>query len=425
MLLDIALVTETLISLLKKQIATSPEKAKVSPLDVQALPPDKLTGDHTIGFYLYYISEDAQYKNLEPPGLDIPPVRFTPMGLNLFYLMTGHSDLQGSTGPENEQTMVGLAIKALHDYPVIDDSTQIAGVPVFPASLQGTDNRFRIVLQPVQHNEAMTYWTAGSLPMRLAVYYQASVVLLEPERPVSRAGRVLTYGVFSFVRGAPYLQGSRSSITFTIPGETTARTLDVRPAEAAIAGKIVFFGSDLSGDETTLLINGPQLKDAVEVGSDWGVVASENEIFATVGPTLGLITVIPGMYSAIAKVIERRIMPDNSVRLFPKTSNATPFVVTPRITAILPPDLSQRVLVQGGVFQDATGIGADAVEVFVGANSLPIKAGATLNPGEFEILDAANLRFRYPVPGVASGSTVPLRLIINGAESAPNWVTAP
>ncbi len=425
MLLDIALVTETLISLLKKQIATSPEKGKVSPLDVQALPPDKLTGDHTIGLYLYHITEDAQYKNLEPSGLDVPPVRFTTMGLNLFYQLTGHSDLAGSNGAENEHTMVGLAMKALHDYPVIDDSTQIAGVPVFPPSLQGTDNRFRIVLQPVQHNEAMTYWTAGSLPMRLAVYYQASVVLLEPERTVSRAGRVLTYGVFSFVRGAPYLQGSRSTVTFTLPGETTARTVEVQPAEAPVTGKIVFFGSDLSGNETTLLIDGPQPKDAVEEGAQWGVVASENEIFATIGPTLGLVTVVPGMYSAIAKVIERRVMPDNTVRDFPKTSNATPFVVTPLITAILPPDLSQRVLVKGAVFQDAVGIGTDAVEVFVGGNSLPVKSGATINPGEFEILDAANLRFRYPIAGVASGSTVPFRLIINGAESAPNWVTAP
>jgi hypothetical protein len=54
-----------------------------------------------------------------------------------------------------------------------------------------------------------------------------------------------------------------------------------------------------------------------------------------------------------------------------------------------------------------------------------VKAGGALNPGEFEVLDPGNLRFRYPVPDVSSGATVPLRVIINGAESAPNWVTAP
>jgi hypothetical protein len=425
MLLDIALVTETLISLIKKQIATSPEKAKVSPLEVWALPPDKLTGDHTIGLYLYHVTEDPHYKNLEPPGLDEPPVRFTPLGLNLYYQLTAHSDLAGTTGAENEQTMVGLAMKALHDFPVIDNSTQIGGVQVFPIALQGTDNRFRIVLQPVQHNEAMTYWTAGSLPMRLSVYYQASVVLLEPEPSVSRAGRVLTYGVFSFVRGAPFLEGSRSTITFTIPGEANPRSVEVQPAQAPVTGQLIFFGSDLAGDETTLIISSLKFKDGVEVGSEWGVVASDSQIFATIAPTLGVDTVVPGTYTAIAKVVERRVMPDNTVRDFPKTSNAVPFVVTPRITAIQPPDLNQRVVVKGGVFQDATGIAPDAVEVFVGSNSLPVKAGLAINPGEYEIIDAGNLRFRYPIPGVASGSTVPFRLIINGAESAPNWVTAP
>jgi len=425
MLLDIALVTDTLMNLLRAQIATSPEAPKVSPLDVQALPPDRLTGDHTIGLYLYHITEDPHYKNLEPPGLDVPPVRFTPMGLNLYYQLTAHSDLLGSTGPENEQTMVGLAMKALRDFPVIDDDTQIAGTKIFPVALQGTTNRFRIVLQPVQHIEAMTYWTAGTLPMRLALYYQASVVLLEPEQSVSRVSRVLTYGVFSFVRGAPYLEGTRSGVQFTLPGATSISSVEVQPAVAPVNGKFVLFGSGLAGDETTLLISSLKFKDGVEVGSQWGVVASETQIFVVVGPALGVGTVVPGMYSVIAKVTEQRVMLDNTIRRFSKTSNATPFIVAPRIITILPPDLSQRVLVQGGVFQDATGIAADAVEVFVGSTSLPRKAGATINPGEFEILDAANLRFRYPVAGVDSGSTVPFRLIINGAESAPNWVTAP
>jgi hypothetical protein len=425
MLLDIGLVTETLRTLLLKQIATSPEYAKVSPLEVWPQPPDKLNGNHTIGLYLYHMTEDAQYKNLAPPGLDQPPVRFTPMGLNLYYQLTAHSDILGISGPENEQTMVGLAMKALHDYPTVDDSTVISGVQILPAELRGSGNRFQIVLQPVQHNEAMTYWTAGSLPLRLALYYQASVVLLEPESSLSRSGRVLTYGVYTFVRGAPYLEGSRNTVTFTIPGEAAARSVQLQPAQAPVGGKIVFFGSDLSGDQTTLIITSVNFANGVEVGPEWGVVASDTQIFATVGTTLALGAVVPGTYTAIAKVIERRVMPDGSVRDFPKSSNATPFLVAPRIDLIQPPDALQQVLVKGGVFQDASGIPVDAVEVFIGPNSVHLKSGAALNPGEYEVVDAANLHFRYPIAGVSSGSTVPFRLIINGAESAPRWVTAP
>ena len=106
MLLDIALVTQTLTSLIDKHVTSSPEASKVTPLSVSTQPPDKLQGDRTIGIYLYHITEDAQYKNLPPSSPDEPPVRFTPMGINLYYLLTGHSDLVGNTGVETEQTMV-------------------------------------------------------------------------------------------------------------------------------------------------------------------------------------------------------------------------------------------------------------------------------------------------------------------------------
>jgi hypothetical protein len=423
MLLDIALVTQTLLSLIEKHVTASPEAGKVTPLTVSSLPPDRLTGDRTLGLYLYHITEDAQYKNLPPPSADEPPVRFTPMGLNLYYLLAGHSDLAGNTGAEAEQTMVGLAMKALHDFPVIDDATTVGGTPVFPAALQGTDNRFRVVLQPVQHTEAMNYWAAGSQALRLAVYYQVSVVLLEPEPIRSRAGRVLSYGVSALPRGAPHLAGSRSSVTFTVPGEATPRSVEVRPAEAPVTGRVVFFGSDLAGDQTTLLIRHPRFGGLVEVGTDWGVVASEREIVATVQPHASGAAIIPGLYSATAKVTMRRVMPDQTTREFAKTSNAVPFVVTPRIAAILPPDPTGRVVVQGGLFQGA-GIDPGDVEVFVGAQKLP-RAGATLNPGEFEVTAANTLRFRYPVAGAAPGTVVPFRMIINGAESAPNWLTVP
>src|SRR5262249_47845972 len=163
----------------------------------------------------------------------------------------------------------------------------------FPAALQGTDNRFCVVLQPVQQTEATTYWTAGSQALRLAVYYQVSVVLLEPEQARSRAGRVLTYGAVSFTRGAPHLEGRRSTGTFTIAGEPRRRAAEVQPAEAPVTGQVTFFGSDLVGDQTTLLLKHPRFQEAIEVGTDWGVVASESAIFAKVQVHAGGSTIVP------------------------------------------------------------------------------------------------------------------------------------
>jgi hypothetical protein len=424
MLLDISLVSQTLVSLIDKHVKASPEAGKVAPLLVTSEPADKLTGDHAIGIYMYHIAEDPHYKNLPSPSDEEPPVRYTPMGLNLFYQLTARSGLNGETATQKEQIMMGLAMKALHDYPVIDDSTRIGLVQVFPAALQGTENRFRIVLQPVLANEAVNYWASGSRPMRLSAYYQVSVVLLEPEKTKSHTGRVLTYGVYSFVRGSPRLDGSKSTIAFLIPGEASPREVEVKPAEAPIGGKLIFFGSDLSGDETTLLLKNTRFAAPIEVGTEWGVSATESQIFAVVQPKAGLTTILPGIYSAIAKVTTRRMMPDKKLRAFSQTSNESPFVVTPRIDGISAPTPAGIVTVNGAVFKDID-LPVNAVELFLGAKAIALKGVGPLNPDQFEVVDETTLRFRFPIAGLNSGDVVPLRLIINGAESAPNWVTVP
>lgn len=436
MLLDLSLVTGALVNLIDKYIKATPVTL-AGGFDVTPEPRDKLKGEHAIGIYLYHITEDAHFKNLPPTSADVPPLRYTPMGLSLHYQLSAFSSLDGKTGVYKEQTLMGLAIKALRDYPVIDDSTEIGPSPakVFPDDLSHGDNRFRISLTPVLFNEALNYSTSGDRPLRLSTYYQVSVALLEPEKPTLRAGRVLKYGVFTFTRGTPRLDGSRATITFTIPGETSASKVEAQPAEVSVrnlvtntGGEIIFFGSDLAGDETTLLIKNKRFAEPIEVGMDWGVTATDDRVFAVVYPTAGSLTILPGMYSAAARVTTHQMDPDNKMRTFIKNSNEMPFIVTPRITNISAP-AADVVTVTGAVFQDPVTPPEpetiESIEVFVGANKLPPAGNGGLNPGEFEVTDAGTLKFKFPIAGINTGETVPFRLIINGAESAPNWVTAP
>jgi Pvc16 N-terminal domain len=438
-LLDLSLVTKTLLNLIDKHIGSLPaaEKAKLLPSwTVSPLPPDRLTGDHAIGVYLYHAVEDAYRKNLAPPGPDFPPVALTPMGLHLYYQVSAHSDAITDIGTENEQTLMGFAIKGLHDHPVVDATTQIGGFTIFPTDLQGTDNRFIIDLLPIQADQALQYWTPGSSAARFAAYYKVSVTLLEPEPARSRSGRVLLYGVYSFIGGSPRLDSSKSEVIFRIPGESTDRTAEVQPAEAPVGGKISFSGSNLAGDSTTLLIKNARLAQPIEVGNDWGVLATDSEIRIVVQPNLGTSPTLPGVYSAIAKVTETRRMPDNSVRAFPKTSNEVPFIVTPKVEQPITLTAPDTFTVNGGIFKDLTLPQSvpplpgnveppGSVQVFVGPNSLTPRVASSLAPGEFEVVNAARLRFRFPVAGTNSGDTALFRVLVNGAESAPNWVTVP
>ena len=132
MLLDLSLVTDALVSLIDKYIKASQDRSSiVGSFDVSPEPRDKLKGDATIGVYLYHLTEDAHYKNLPSASADLPPLRFTPMGLNLYYQVSAFSAQDGKTGIYKEQALMGLAVKALRDYPVIDHMTMITEAFVF------------------------------------------------------------------------------------------------------------------------------------------------------------------------------------------------------------------------------------------------------------------------------------------------------
>ena len=422
-LLDASLVTQALVTLITQCVTVSPEAGKVPGFNVSPLSPDRLTGDHTIGLYLYYITENQQYKN-PPPAISGSnfPERFTPMGLDFHYILTAHSELVGDAAALQEQILMGLGMKSMHDFPLIDDTTQVGGITIFPLDLLGAGNYFRITLQPVPVTEAMGYFNAGTEALRLAAYYQVTPVLLQADQPDSLNGRVLTYGVFTFARGAPRLDTSQNFVTFTVPGETTPRKVSVQPAEAAVGGTVTFLGSALTGDNTTLLLNNRLFAQPIEIGMDWGVSATATQITMVIQPNAQLATILPGVYSVRASVSNQSRISDGTLRTFVNNSNEIPFLIVPTITGFA--NVAGTITVTGSVFQDPA-LPADAVQVFLGSTLITPKAGLVLNPGEFEVTSATTLNFRFPGTGFVSGSFTPFRLIINGAENSPVWVQAP
>ncbi len=448
-LLDLSLVTTTLETVVKRRVrsglvALNQPATVLNALSVSATSPDQLSGDATVGLYLYHTTESATLKNLPPPGQDEPPVRFAPMGLDLYYQLTAHSALSGESGPRMAQRLFGLALKALRDFPVLNRFTLVEGLPAFPTEIQGTDNLFRIVLQVVPVTDASQFWTAGNQPVRLAAYFQVSATLLEPEPPTRFGGRVLRYGVETFVSGAPRLEASRSTIVYRVPGETSDREALVQPAEAPVGGAITFLGNDLTGDITTLVLEHPQFPAPVEVGLDWGVSASGDRVYARVQGQAGGSPMLPGFYTAAARVTRRRRMPDGSLRDFTGTSNKVTWVVTPLLTSPGPTvvgtaDANGVFVVQGHIFRHPNLDGSD-IKVVVGPLELPRETTGTLQPGHFEVVDGTTLlppvvlddttrpfviRFRLADGSLAPGDVVPLRVMIRGAENAPRWVLVP
>jgi hypothetical protein len=59
--------------------------------------------------------------------------------------------------------------------------------------------------------------------------------------------------------------------------------------------------------------------------------------------------------------------------------------------------------------------------VFTGEDQLLYRPGGVLNPGEFKIT-ATNL-VELRAPAILATGLVPVRILINGVESGPNWIT--
>ena len=422
-LLDLSLVTQALTRLIEAGVTSSQEWPVGEALKVTPEPPHKLTGERTIGFYLYYVVEVAHLKNASAAGAGDIPLRQTPMGLELRYQLTPHSTLPGVNGTIKEQLMMGLAMKTLRDFPALDDRTEISGTPIFPPALQNRDNRLRITLQPTPPNEALQYWTTGSQPARLAAYYHVMTALFDADRPASRSGRVLSYGVHTFVRGAPRLDASRNRIQFTLPGETAPRDLELRPAEVPVGSEVVFFGTGLGGDQTQLWIRSARFPAALQVDAlQWGVTATDEQVSARVQEFAGSETVLPGPYGAFVKVVTMRTASDGRARRFEHVSNETPFSVAPRIDAVSP--FAGGLATVTGFNFDPSLLRDDAIQVFLGEHALVRRDTGTPAAGEFRPLSAASLTFRLPASAPA-GATLPLRILVNRAESAPRWVVVP
>lgn len=420
-IINLSLVSRALKKVIESAVVGSSIWNKVQPPNVSILPPDKLKAD-SLGLYLYHVCEDPALKNQPPASssADPVPVRYTSMALNLYYLLTTDAQVETDDKMEDAQMLMGLAIKALHDYPVLTENTLVNTVNIFQdVGLEQSSARLKTTMQPTPYNDAVNYWTAGQSPLRLSAYYTVSVVLLDPEEPPSRTGRVLDYGVHTFIAGGPRLTGSKNVLQVVMPDGGGSQEIELRPAEIPIGGRFELLGVNLKSEDTDLVINCSDWDTGVTADMGWGVIATENRVIVTTQNQIDGKDLLPGVYTAKVQVSQLRQMPDGTDRTFTNGSNETPFTITPRIDSVSLPDISGNVIVTGFRFQHSE-ITKEDVEVYIGATKLERSTGGPLSRGRYTISDSSTLTLRLPV-ATASGF-VPFRLIIKGAESAPAWV---
>lgn len=411
-------ITRTIIAVLQNAIDPG--------LTVKVLPELLRNNDLGVGFYLFHAQENPHYKNYPAPGKDHPAVSYTPMALNLFYQLSANWREDEKEDAYEEQRLMSIAMKTLHDHTVMNTTNPV-----------GKKINIKITLQTLSPSESVQYWAAAESPVRLSAYYEVSVVFLEPEKPKSYAGRVLSYGNYVFPINLPQLTSSESVIFYTVPGELTPRQVLASPAQVAPANalpatelsKLLLKGTGLGGGSFELFIIHPRWAEpAVAHPADWELVrTADHTIAATVRENAMLQTaltpvdILPGLYGAQVSLSVTRAT-SAGIKTFIQNSNQFPFLVAPRINSISPALGSggTTFIVNVYIVQHPDLLPGD-VQVYLGEDLLLYRPGGALNPGEFKIT-AANL-VELRAPAILATGLVPVRVLINGVESAPNWIT--
>jgi hypothetical protein len=159
------------------------------PLDsVTLLSPNDLEGvtRHRLSLFLYQIAENAHMKNQPMERVQTNELRFPPLSLNLYYLLTPFAgDETNEIKGWDAHTILGKAMQVFYDNAVLDG-------PNLMGILQDPDvdreeyydqiKQIKIILAPISLDDMTKIWNSLETPFRLSVCYEVRVIMIESER---------------------------------------------------------------------------------------------------------------------------------------------------------------------------------------------------------------------------------------------------
>jgi hypothetical protein len=240
---DLSFITHALSDLLSGALQTSPLYGGGMPPFSFAISnqhpsdaPDSSGADCDINLYLFHVSEDRTLRNQfwsqksisnQPPGPARQPVAFEPLCLDLYYLLTAHSQ----TNYQYEQAAMSIAMRAFHEYAKVELAT-----PTWDGSQPVSD--VTLTLEAPTWEELSRLWQALELPMRLTAQYKVSVAMLMPEGGLLNPDIVQDYVLMSGPAPASdgvtaELFGTSRTVAYQAPGG--ARSYEQTPASTAPA----------------------------------------------------------------------------------------------------------------------------------------------------------------------------------------------
>ena len=462
---NLFLVTQTLQRLIDLNVsALLLREGLPNAVNVTAMAPERVGAEtNTINLHLYHVVEDAHYKNQPPTGAGHPPVARQPLVLSLYYILTAHHEMAPAFDAQTQQLFLGLAMKTMHDHPIIIDTLSISpdGGPaqtVMAPALLGGGNRIEIALRPLTPEEALSYWSGEQTSTaRLSAYYEVRTIFLEPEPPLGAQGTVFDVGLFVSAGQAPRIDRVSGLLQFTPPPAAGIgpQAIETVPARATLApglpqpvNRVELRGVALTGDgqpggahivlrtaawrQLIPPVRAARIDTAlnplwaVELDERGGRFDLQGVLTIDVGGGPVPLEVTPGFYAVSVETIRRQETRTGVTRTTVSESNQVAFSVGARIDSIDPPNADGRMVLHVVNLFDMTAPDLE-VQVIVDGVLYSETIGFADDPpqdrGHFE-RQPGQVEF-HPLFDPLLAGAHPVRLVINGAESQPFWAITP
>ncbi len=385
--LAIAAVTLTLRNLIEREVQQILGGARVTTVPLDRARDGNNDADQ-INLFLYQMTPNAALRNVGVAGqtrVRGDQAWLSPLALNLHYLVTAY----GSDGNlANDHRLLGGAMKALHDHPLLDADDIAAALP--ESELHRQIERIRITLESPSTEEMSKLWSTFQSQYRVSASYQAAVVLIDSTRQAKPGLPVLKRGRDD--EGVTAVASAFQAITEAIPPPPFP--------SAQLGDELTIRGTQLATSDVIVRFTNRHLAEPIELPP----LADRSDTHVKVrigdGPTDpdALADWVPGLY-VVSLVITRPKLPA-------WTTNEVAFALAPMIS------IDPAVAAPGDTITITTAphlreAQRDSVVLLLGDHQVSLDREAAPLP---------DLKFK--VPKMAAGAYV-VRLRVDGVDSRP------
>jgi len=431
--LALASVTAVLKDLLNNGLIDHDVDASVGEVTVSTLPPDRIDAldsekKSRLNLFMYQVTPNQGWRNVGLPSRNSNGDRTSnpPLALDLHYLLTAYGSEEF-----HAEILLGYGMQLFHETPVLTrrsirrslapPSFVVGGgnLPpaleaLFTSELAEQVEQIKISPAALSTEEISRMWAAFGAKYRPTSVYLVSVVLIESRNSVKSSLPVRK----RMIKVVPFKQPKIDEIK----SQETSNSEILSGQPILIGYNLVLVGSDLSGEDTRVLIGG------VEVPKN-DTVVTNSQIIAPVPATLQAgvqgVQVIQynllgepalphrGVESNVAAFVLHPEIQEPVIILNPQGSGNNPRSADVNITVNPPIGAGQRVVL---LLNEFLPIGSpfQPIDIVPESYSFVLSAPPLTSPPTSPPGPTANISI--PIKGVRAGSYL-VRLQVDGAES--------